>query len=893
MRRIPAHWTMSRRVLLVGWDSADWRIIQPLIDAGKMPVLQQLMETGVSGRLASLEPMVSPLLWTSIATGKRAPAHGIYSFTATDISTRKVESVGSHHRKCHALWNILHREGRRSVVCNWFASHPAEPLDGLVISNEFAVVRPGAQSEEPSLRPSVHPAHHWDALRGVRVEPEDIDESTIRLLIPRADEIDQERDARLARLAVLLAENFTVHAAFTFALEQVKWDFAAVYYEAIDAVAHHFMRYVPPLMPGVRRIDAEIYGGVVEGIYRLHDAMLGRLLELAGEEVTVCVLSDHGFHSRERRPAQLPKVPMAITLWHRRQGILVLNGPDLCSDTLIHGAGLLDIAPTILTLLDIPIGEDMEGRVLAEAFVNRPRLRFIPSWETVDGDFARVTHHSNPLGSSDFLQRLIDLGYLAKEAGAAASAPVEQIIVERYFQALALLDGNRLQEALPLLDELHEKVPERDDFAVSLATVLARLGLIEEADEVVALLEATSLSPAVPQLRADLEWRRGNRERARKALEAVEQRTNNSVQTLNFAGTTALHLRDIDQAERLFLSSLATERENPGALGGLAFCRIRQGRHSQAAELALEGISLLFHHFYCHYCYGIALAHTGDRSGAIRAFENTLRLNPRFHAARRYLVHLLKREAGAADLVQKHRSLLLQRALHQVAMDAGRDRLRAELRAGRERRAAERAEQRRKSPPPAAAPSQNRGPAEILIVSGPPRSGTSLAMQMLEAAGIPLMIDGVRPADVSNPHGYYEWERIKHLPAHPHLIAEADGRAVKVVSPLLRFLPRRHRYRIILMRRDATKAVASQDQMRARLTGKAAASDEELKEVGARLERDVDETRALLAQAPNVKFIEINFEDILAKNETALRHFTEFCGIDPSRIEPMKSVIKN
>src|SRR4029453_7010005 len=117
---------MRRRVLLVGWDSADWQIIQPLVDAGEMPVLRDLIERGVSGRLASLEPMVSPLLWTSLVTGKRAYAHGICSFTVTDQQSGEVESAGSHHRQCSALWNILHHEGRRSVVCNWFASHPAE-----------------------------------------------------------------------------------------------------------------------------------------------------------------------------------------------------------------------------------------------------------------------------------------------------------------------------------------------------------------------------------------------------------------------------------------------------------------------------------------------------------------------------------------------------------------------------------------------------------------------------------------------------------------------------------------------------------------------------------------------------------------------------------------------
>ena len=94
------------------------------------------------------------------------------------------------------------------------------------------------------------------------------------------------------------------------------------------------------------------------------------------------------------------------------------------------------------------------------------------------------------------------------------------------------------------------------------------------------------------------------------------------------------------------------------------------------------------------------------------------------------------------------------------------------------------------------------------------------------------------------------------------------------------------------MRRDAAGTVASQNQMRTRLTGKAAPTAEELKKESAQLERHFMETRALLAQAPNVTFIEITFEELLAKNDDALRHFADFCGIDPSKIEQLKNLIK-
>ena len=101
----------------------------------------------------------------------------------------------------------------------------------------------------------------------------------------------------------------------------------------------------------------------------------------------------------------------------------------------------------------------------------------------------------------------------------------------------------------------------------------------------------------------------------------------------------------------------------------------------------------------------------------------------------------------------------------------------------------------------------------ITIVSGLPRSGTSLMMQMLAAGGMPILSDGERRADVDNPRGYLEWERIKQLPKDPACIAEAEGKAVKVISQLLLSLPAQHEYRVIFMQRPLPEVMASQDEM--------------------------------------------------------------------------------
>lgn len=149
----------------------------------------------------------------------------------------------------------------------------------------------------------------------------------------------------------------------------------------------------------------------------------------------------------------------------------------------------------------------------------------------------------------------------------------------------------------------------------------------------------------------------------------------------------------------------------------------------------------------------------------------------------------------------------------------------------------------------------------ITIVSGLPRSGTSLMMQMLAAGGMPILSDGERTADVDNPRGYYEWERIKQLPKDPACIAEAEDRAVKVISQLLFALPSGRNYKIIFMERPLPEVVASQAEMiRRRGTSGAALSDTALI---AGLQAHLNQVNAWLERRAEIGIVRVKFNDVL------------------------------
>jgi hypothetical protein len=149
----------------------------------------------------------------------------------------------------------------------------------------------------------------------------------------------------------------------------------------------------------------------------------------------------------------------------------------------------------------------------------------------------------------------------------------------------------------------------------------------------------------------------------------------------------------------------------------------------------------------------------------------------------------------------------------------------------------------------------------ITIVSGLPRSGTSLMMQMLAAGGMPVLWDGKRRADTDNPRGYYEWERIKQLPQEPNCIGEAEGKALKVVSPLLFALPAERNYQILFMERPLSEVVTSQAEMIRRRGVSGAALSEAALIAG--LQAHLNQVNAWLQHQPDILLFRVEYHQVL------------------------------
>ena len=167
---------------------------------------------------------------------------------------------------------------------------------------------------------------------------------------------------------------------------------------------------------------------------------------------------------------------------------------------------------------------------------------------------------------------------------------------------------------------------------------------------------------------------------------------------------------------------------------------------------------------------------------------------------------------------------------------------------------------------------------DIIVVSGLPRSGTSMMMKMLDAAGFGIMQDGEREADIDNPKGYYEYERVKDLEneTDKSYIAEARGKVLKVISFLIKELPDDNSYRVIFMRRDIDEVIASQNKMIYRLgTEDTSATDAEVKKL---YQRHLVQVKNLVDKTPNVAMIDVNHRKAINDAMFVANQVNDFLG---------------
>jgi len=428
-------------LMLIGLDGLEWDVVAEMLADGRLPALAALMKSGVYGELEVTRPTLSPIIWTSVATGVGAEHHGIEGFVhAVDQpgkNGRRTRLFTSRDRRVKAFWNILSDAGRRVCTIGWWLTFPAEAVNGLMVAQvntitpamrragkgiwkgrlvaklEGQVYPPSRQSEILGLLPQIEATLADLQRRVFGVEPEQLGVVGAKLLEQSAWAF--RADALYHQIALELLEGGE------------PFDVFAVYFGGADVVGHRFWRYAFPRLyrhPGSSE-QLALLGDIVRAYYAYLDGIVAELIAAAPADTTVLIVSDHGMKAI-RRAANFDKdllsgghlnAPPAFFL---ASGPLVetrpITGLAIKRDQLESLGSVLDVTPTLLAMQGVAIGRDMDGRAMLD-IINRRHLtthpvEYVPTHTTRQW-LAKRSATPPVVGDIDErLEQLRALGYL-------------------------------------------------------------------------------------------------------------------------------------------------------------------------------------------------------------------------------------------------------------------------------------------------------------------------------------------------------------------------------------------------------------------------------------------------------------------------------------------------
>ena len=609
-------------VWVVGFDGADWDLLDPMLAAGELPNLAALREGGAWGRLRSDEPMLSPILWTSIATGKTPDLHGVTWFM-TDAPDGSKIPISSRSRQVRALWNVASEHGLRVGVVGWWATWPVEPVNGFIISDYVAWHSFGITGTQLDVPGKTYPAALMDDVRKTFRRPDQVPDALLQTMVHLPpDRLGVDASAgpfggpvQHLRQAIVTTEGYTELALQR--LHKQRPQLFAIYYEGTDAVAHLFMEYAAPRLPWVSEADFAAYQDVVHGYWKWQDQQLGRLLAARRPGTTIVIVSDHGFRVGGERLKEKEFSIETADQSHMPDGIVLINGPRARAGARIEGASIYDVAPTVLHLLGIPVAADLSGHVLTAAldpaFEQQHPASTVPTYETGawDRGDALVV---DPAAGERMEEMLRSLGYIAGGAQGQAAAdsaaraathaapgssapgsPATHTLEQSVNLAVVLRKQGRFDEAVQHLERALQVDPHNLEARANLARTYADMGRLGDAEQIYRGMVADN--PADLQSVEDLALAMAHQGRAADALKVYEQ-------------------------------GLAHDPHWARGLAGRGFALHGVGRSQEglaALDAALQQDPQLA---IAHYYRGVVLRALGRKPEAVAALERAHQLDP-------------------------------------------------------------------------------------------------------------------------------------------------------------------------------------------------------------------------------------------------------------------------
>jgi predicted AlkP superfamily phosphohydrolase/phosphomutase len=350
-----------RKLLVIGIDSADWRLLDPMLAEGRLPHLKAFMAQSSFGRMKTFYPLEkSPLLWASILTGVRPEVHGVDNFVK---GTGQVPVTGSAWY-APALWDMIGAAGMSTAVAGMWTTYPARPIDGVMVSDYL----PYGRGRDRPLANLVHPDSLTDKVVALRVDPEELSADMLLPFLNAEDleAVEEKFPEDVAKLRDILAADLSYLAVSRMLAKTRDFDLFFFYLRGPDMISHHFYDFMKPDKVN-RPLDPEtvaVFKDVVMRYYDWSDEVLGDVLDWFPPDRQAVVVSDHGFYGPRSSGDK-------GTGEHSEWGIFLVRSPLFEAGRKFGHLELLDICPTLLALMGLPPAKDMPGHILTEGATKR------------------------------------------------------------------------------------------------------------------------------------------------------------------------------------------------------------------------------------------------------------------------------------------------------------------------------------------------------------------------------------------------------------------------------------------------------------------------------------------------------------------------------------------
>jgi Tfp pilus assembly protein PilF len=590
-------------VIFVGLDGGDWQLLDRYMADGLMPNLAALVEEGAGGELMTQHPPLSPLVWTTMMTGRHALDHGILDFTRYNPVTGATEPITSDERLEPAIWNMATWAGRRVVTLGLWATYPAEAVDGLLVSDRMFTFLFKEDEPPPGI---VYPPEAEEAAREVlREAEEEIGLSELQAYLPWLSEEEYARyrdtadpyDHPVSGLRRILVETRVYHTLGVEAIRRDRPDLAIVYFQGTDSIGHVFAPYAPPYQPGVSREDFERYHQVPRKYFQYIDALLGEYRELATETGAVLMLaSDHGFFWGEGRPTSLSSHDKGTAAkWHRKEGMYQLWGPGI-EAAPGHGfsGGVAQVCATLLELMGLP-----PGTGLAE-----PPLPPVPEGPGPKMDY--LSHYQrtqavvgSAVADAAALEKLRALGYIEEDDPGTAPEAVRRSGSTRthgsYNNEGVILKATDRDRAMAAFEKALKIDPDVASVNWNLSDLLyADESQWDRSDDLLVRAFANGLPRGTKFLvgRAIGYQRAGHAQRALRLMENASRARRDVPDVWLFLGRYQVEAGRCEEAAASFLEAVRLTPQDAAAYSSLGLARLCAGNPAGAREALRRSLEI-------------------------------------------------------------------------------------------------------------------------------------------------------------------------------------------------------------------------------------------------------------------------------------------------------------